>query len=216
MRLGGLRVTSRKRFGFRRHFAVEPWSKNVEVYWGSRFQLVVTPTNCNEVCLSFFTRDLRMRIEQGLAEFPELSARVKNAECLSTEQGTVIGLSSTWQVVDRRVALVGDASCSVDGIAGHGLSLGLQQALALGDALAREDLSLYRAEHHRITKLPLRMTRLLLLMDFSTWIRRKALKLFEIQPEIFAKIISVHTSRPQEQPFCAGDLLDLSWRVLAA
>jgi menaquinone-9 beta-reductase len=216
MRFGGLRLVCRARFGFRRHFAVAPWSTNVEVYWGTGFQLVVTPTNSNEVCVSFFTRDSSLRIEQGLAEFPEVAARLKHAECLSVEQGTLVGLTDTLQVASARVALVGDASCSVDGIAGHGLSLGLQQALALGDALAREDMRLYRAAHRNIVNLPLRMTRLLLMMDFSAWIRRKTLKLFESQPEIFARIISVHTSRPQDQSFCAGDLWDLSWRVLAA
>jgi hypothetical protein len=114
-------------------------------------------------------------------------------------------------VASAQVALVGDASCSVDGIAGHGLSLGLQQARALADALSRGDLRSYRSAHRRIVSMPLRMTRLLLLMDASTWVRRKTLRLFENQPELFAKIISVHTSRPQDEAFDIKKCL-ISWR----
>jgi hypothetical protein len=104
----------------------------------------------------------------------------------------------------------------VDGIAGHGLSLGLQQAVALADALSLGDLCSYRSAHRKIVSMPLRMTRLLLLMDASSWIRRKALRLFETQPELFAKIISVHTSKPQDHAFDASEVLNLSWRVLRA
>jgi hypothetical protein len=104
----------------------------------------------------------------------------------------------------------------VDGIAGHGLSLGLQAALALGEALSRGELRSYKLAHRKIVSLPLRMTRLLLLMDASNRIRRKALRLFETQPQLFAKIISVHTSTPREQALDAKQLFDLSWRVLCA
>jgi hypothetical protein len=33
---------------------------------------------------------------------------------------------------------------------------------------------------------------------------------------VFAKIISVHTSRPQDEAFDAKEIFDLSWRVLRA
>ncbi len=47
-------------------------------------------------------------------------------------------------MVRNNVALVGDASCTVDGVSGQGLSLAFQQALALGDALAAGDLASLR------------------------------------------------------------------------
>jgi flavin-dependent dehydrogenase len=37
-------VPARKRFGFRRHFSISPWSRFVEVHWGEGSQMVVTPT----------------------------------------------------------------------------------------------------------------------------------------------------------------------------
>ena len=209
------RLSCRTRFGFRRHFAIRPWSKFVEVYWGKKFQMVVTPTHAEDV-VSFFSRDPKLRIADGLSEFPEVAERLKSAYGATPEQGSLVGLTSAWRVASAHVALVGDASCSVDGIAGHGLSLGLQQARALADALSREDLRFYRSAHRRIVSMPLRMTRLLLLMDASTWVRRKTLRLFENQPELFAKIISVHTSRPQDEAFDAKEVFDLSWRVLRA
>ena len=210
------RISCRTRFGFRRHFAIAPWSRSVEVYWGKRFQMVVTPTHAEDVCVSFFSRDPRLRIDDGLAEFPEVARRLENTRGTTPEQGSIVGLTSSWRVASKRVALVGDASCSVDGIAGHGLSLGLQQAVALARALSLGDLRSYRSAHRKIVKMPLRMTRLLLLMDASEWIRRKALRLFETQPELFAKIISAHTSKPQDHVFNATEVFNLSWRVLRA
>jgi 2-polyprenyl-6-methoxyphenol hydroxylase-like FAD-dependent oxidoreductase len=210
------RINCHSRFGFRRHFAIAPWSKLVEVYWGPRFQMVVTPTRADDVCVSFFSRDPALRIEDGLSEFPEVAGRLKHAAAMTAEQGTLVGLTSAWRVAAGHVALVGDASCSVDGIAGHGLSIGLQEALALAEALSRGDLRYYRLAHRKIVSLPLRMTRLLLLMDASAWIRKKALRLFENQPQLFANVISAHTSKPREQSFDAKRLFDLSWRVLWA
>ena len=178
--------------------------------------MVVTPTHAEDVCVSFFSRDPKLRIADGLCEFPEVAEHLKGAHGATPEQGSLVGLTSLWRVASKHVALVGDASCSVDGIAGHGLSLGLQQARALADALSRGVLDSYRSAHRRIVSMPLRMTRLLLLMDASTWVRRKTLRLFEKKPELFAKIISVHTSRPQDDAFDAKEMIDLSWRVLRA
>jgi flavin-dependent dehydrogenase len=215
-RLNCLRVNGRTRLGFRRHFAVAPWSKFVEVYWGRRFQMVVTPTHADEVCVSFFTRDAKLRIDDGLAEFQDVAKKLRGVELLTAEQGTLVGLASAHRVTAGHVALVGDASCSVDGIAGHGLSLGLQEALALADSLAKGCLRLYESAHRRIASSPVRMTRLLLLMDASTRIRQKTLRLFERQPDRFAKIISAHTGRPVEEAFDAAQMIGLSWRVLWA
>ncbi|MGA8144524.1 MAG: NAD(P)/FAD-dependent oxidoreductase [Candidatus Acidiferrales bacterium] len=214
-KLSGMQL-GRTRFGFRRHFAIAPWSKFVEVYWGEQFQMVVTPTRADEVCVSFFSSDAKLRIENGLAEFPEVARRLESAELMTAEQGSLVGLTSARRVAAGRVALVGDASCSVDGIAGHGLSLGLQEALELGEALSRGDLRYYVSAHRRIASVPLRMTRLLLLMDASGWIRRKTLRLFESQPELFSKIISIHTSKPQGRKFDAPAIIGLGWRVLWA
>jgi len=87
--------------------------------------MVVTPTHAEDVCVSFFSRDPKLRIADGLSEFPEVAEHLKSAYGATPEQGSLVGLTSTWRVASAHVALVGDASCSVDGIAGHGLSLGI-------------------------------------------------------------------------------------------
>lgn len=210
-------LPGRKRFGFRRHFSISPWSRFVEVHWGERCQMVVTPTRTDEVCISFFTSDPRLRIDDALPQFPEIARRVEGAALITPEQGTTVGLMSARRAVSGRVALVGDASCSVDGIAGHGLSLGLQEALYLAEALALGDLRFYESAHRKITSLPARMTRLLLMMDRSSWIRRKTLRLFERKPALFSRLITIHTGKPEaEAGFDAKDIVDFGWHVLRA
>ena len=92
------------------------------------------------------------------------------------------------------MALVGDASCAIDGIAGQGLSLALQEAIHLGEALGNGNLRSYKSAHRKITRTAIRMTQLLLLMDRSNWIRPKDFAPVRMNnPAFYAKLISVHT-----------------------
>src|SRR5690349_702618 len=45
----------KRRFGFRRHYRVAPWSEFVEVYWTERGQVYVTPVGENEICVALIT-----------------------------------------------------------------------------------------------------------------------------------------------------------------
>ncbi|MGH9713886.1 MAG: NAD(P)/FAD-dependent oxidoreductase [Candidatus Acidiferrales bacterium] len=210
------RGTRRRRFGFRRHYAMSPWTDFVEVYWGERCQIFVTPTGESEVCVSLLTGDPQLRIEDALPRFPEVARRLQGGRKLTTEQGALTALERTRAVVRGPVALVGDASGTVDGIAGQGLSLAFQQAIHLGGALARRDLSLYAAAHRRICMMPERVNRLLLLLDRNAWIRRKALRLFADAPRLFAGLMSIHTGQRAPEEVKAREFLDLGWRVLRA
>jgi len=210
------RGARRLRFGFRRHYSITPWTDVVEVYWGERCQMFATPTGAEEVCVSLLTSDPQMRIERALPEFPGLARRLQGAPVLTSEQGAVTALERTRGVVRGNIALVGDASGSVDGIAGLGLSLAFQQAICLGEALAREDLNYYEAAHGRICKLPARLNRLLLLMNESEWIRRKVLRLFSNSPRLFTGLMSLHTGQQGKEEIRAAELLGLGWRVLWA
>lgn len=206
----------RPRFGFRRHYAVVPWSDCVEAYWGERCQMFVTPTGANEICVALFSADSRMRIERGLEEFPGVAERLRAARTTSEEAGAVSVLEQARATVRGNVALVGDASCAIDGIAGQGLSLAFQQAEAVGEALAREDLAYYQDAHRCITLVPVRMTKLLLLISSSVWLRRKVLRLFAKNPALFARMISLHTQSDGAGQLNAGDVAHLGWRVLWA
>ncbi|MGH9563498.1 MAG: NAD(P)/FAD-dependent oxidoreductase, partial [Terracidiphilus sp.] len=70
----------RLRFGFRQHFAVPPWNNSVEVHWGERVQIIVTPTGAEEVCLVMLTSDSRVRIERAIEQFPHIAMRLRGAE----------------------------------------------------------------------------------------------------------------------------------------
>jgi menaquinone-9 beta-reductase len=217
-RFAGLepRRSARSRFGFRRHYAVAPWSNLVEVHWGEGCQMVVTPTGAQEVCVSLFTSDARLRMDCALARFPEVARHLRGARPVSTEAGAVTSLVRAPAVARGNVALVGDASCTVDGIAGQGMSLAFQQALALAEALRRENLTHYESAHRRITRTPARMARLLLLMNASAAIRRKALRLFAARPAVFAKMISIHAGEVAPDSLGAAEMAHLGWSVLWA
>lgn len=182
----------RKRFGFRRHFAVAPWSAAVEVHWRDGVQLIVTPVAPEEVCVVLLSRDPRLRIARAIEQVPEIARRLGRAPAISRETGTTTCLSRAGAAARGNVALLGDASCTMDGISGHGLSLAFEEALALGDALARENLAEYQRAHDRITKKPVRMTRLLLTLDASPILRRAVLRLLGRNPKLFSKLIDLH------------------------
>ena len=70
----------KRRFGFRRHYQVTPWSDCVEIYWGSGFQFYVTPVSPREVCMVLISRHRHLRIDRALEGFPELRERL-NSDC---------------------------------------------------------------------------------------------------------------------------------------
>ncbi len=217
-RLAGLapRRRARFRFGFRRHYEIAPWTDGVEVHWGEKCQLVITPTGSSEVCLSLFTSNPRLRLSRALDRFPAVARRVAGARPNSTESGAVTFLSKARAVTKGNIALVGDASCTVDGIAGQGLSLAFQQAIHLAEALARGDLAQYAAAHRRLARMPVLTTRLLLGMNASSRFRSKVLRLMAQRPVLFAKMISIHTGESSPEAFDAAEMLSLGWRVMWA
>lgn len=206
----------RSRFGFRRHYPVRPWTDAVEVHWGRGCQLFATPTGANDVCIAVLSNNAHLRIDEALDLFPGVAQRLRGAVPTESEGGAITALGRARAVACGNVALVGDASCSIDGIAGQGLSLGLQEAVCLGEALARNDLDSYEAAHRRITTTAVRMTRLLLLMARSSVIRAKTLRLFASQPVLFSKMMSIHTGKSSPELLHAFEIMDLGLRVLLA
>ena len=213
--LGPRRVRS-ARFGFCCHFAVAPWSEFVEVYWGERCQIYVTPTGPDEVCLAVLSSDPQMRVASALRESPAVAERLGGARRITDEIGSATVLDYPRSVARRNIALVGDASFTVDGITGQGLSLSFQQALSLGEALASENLGAYQLAHRQFIKEPARMARLLLLLDRQAWLRRKALRMFAANPKLFGRMISSHANCPKPAPIRASEMFDLGWQVLRA
>jgi menaquinone-9 beta-reductase len=177
--------------------------------------MVVTPTAHDEVCVSLFVDDPHMRMDRALELFPEVAGRLRGASPTTIEAGTLMKFCRARAVVQGNVALVGDASCTVDAVSGQGLSLGFQQAHLVASALAVGNLDLYQGAHDRLTLNAIRVTRLLLVMNDSVWLRRKVLRLFAARPHLFAGMISVHTE-PQPEPLSACEVVNLTWQVLRA
>jgi flavin-dependent dehydrogenase len=180
----------RRRFGFRRHFQVAATPDFVEIEWGERCQLYITPVAPAEVCVALISRDDRIRLDDVLPAFPGLTRRL--AAPLGPERGGVTAMQRLPAVARGRVALVGDASGSVDAITGEGLCLLFQQAAALAEALVEGDLALYEAAHRRLARRPRRMADLLLLLDRHAVVRHGVMRALAARPGIFARLLDVH------------------------
>jgi flavin-dependent dehydrogenase len=205
-----------RRIGLRQHFQVRPWTDYVEIYWGSQGQAYVTPVGSNEVCVALISRHRFNSFGDGLAGFPELAARLKDAPPTTRARGALSISRRLKQVCRGNIGLIGEASGSVDAITGEGLALAFRQALALGPALAAGDLSIYAAAHREISSLPEFMSRSMLLMDRSHWVRRHSLRAFSRQPGLFARLLAIHVGELGLNDFGARGLLHLGWRLLVA
>lgn len=203
-----------RRFGFRRHYRVEPWTDRLEIYWCEGWQIYVTPVGPDEVCVVVISKDPHLRLDGALEGCAELSARLKDADVMSTERGGLSasrGLKRVWR---GRVALVGDAAGSVDAITGEGLRLSFDGALTLADALATGDLAGYQARHARLLRRPTLMARSMLLLERPR-LRRRAMRAFASNPALFSRMLAVHVGAVPVTDFAASGLA-LGWRMLAA
>jgi 2-polyprenyl-6-methoxyphenol hydroxylase-like FAD-dependent oxidoreductase len=170
-----------------------PWTEFMEIHWGHRCQLYITPVAEDEVCVVLISSDPQLRLGEALAQFPAVGRRVGNLAPLPGERGAVSASRRLRAVWRGNVALVGDASGSVDAITGQGLCLLFQQAAALAAALERGDLSLYESEHRRVGRRPGLMARLMLLLDRSARLRRGVIGAMAWHPPLFAGMLAYHT-----------------------
>jgi flavin-dependent dehydrogenase len=202
-----------RRFGFRRHYRAAPWSEYMEIHWGDGCQLYITPIAPEEVCVVLISRDHRLRLEDALPQFPEVVRRLAAAGPTNLERGGVTASRRLRAVCRGNVALVGDASGSVDAITGEGLCLLFQQSVALAAALEAGDLSLYQAEHRRIGRRPEWMADLMLLLDRRRGLRARAIRAFAGRPKLFAGMLAMHVGEQSTADFLT-DGLALGWRML--
>jgi menaquinone-9 beta-reductase len=208
--------TSSFRYGFRRHFRVAPWTDHVEVHWGERCQIYVTPVSHEEICVAMITRHRHVRYDNAFAGFPEVARRIAGAEVSSSLKGAVTVTRRFKAVARGNVALIGEASGSVDAITGEGMSLAFQQAIALGEALGAGDLALYQRAHRGIGRLPESMAHLILQMDRWPWARRRVLRALASDPELFPKLLALHVGALRPRQFGISGSAALAWQMLTA
>lgn len=205
-----------RRFGFRRHYRITPWTDSVEIYWANGCQIYVTPIAPEEVCVALLTRDSHQRLEDALTLFPKLAGHLCSAAAVSPERGAVTVSRRLRHVFRGSTVLIGDASGSVDAITGDGLCLSFQQSIALADALAAEDVRLYESAHQRLARRPAFMGRLMLTLDRSPWLRHRVMQAFMSRPEIFANLLAMHVGELSVVDFISAAMLPLGWRILTA
>lgn len=181
-----------RRFGFRAHFRVAPWSRYVEIHWGAQGQAYVTPVSPQEVCVAAVTRQSGVRLADILTGIPFLQQKLGSASRSTPERGALTLTRRLRRVTRANVALIGDASGSADAITGEGLAMGFRQARLLADSLAAGNLDEYEARHRATLALPQRMAAMMLLLDRFGGLRVRALPVLAARPELFRKLLAVH------------------------
>lgn len=197
----GRRAASR--FGFRRHYRIAPWTRCMEIHWGKGCQIYITPVASQEVCVALISRDPGLRLDQALPMFPELAERLGAAEVSSAERGAAVVSRRLRRVCSRNVALIGDASGSVDAITGEGLCLGFRQARLLARAASANDLSLYQAGHQALMRRPALMAGLMLLLADHPRLRARAMRVLAGHPALFEKMLAMHVGELDAARFAA-------------
>ena len=196
----GLAIPPRapRRYGVRRHYAVAPWSEDVEVHFGPHAEAYVWPSGAERVGVAFLHQpgasgDPRRLLDQ----FPALAARVRGAQEASLPRGAgPFDQASRARVADRLV-LLGDAAGYVDAITGEGLSLAFGCAADLAgllpDALARgatsDTLLPYERAWRRRFRSYAAWTRLLLALSRRPALRRGVLALAAARPGPFERLV---------------------------
>jgi flavin-dependent dehydrogenase len=181
-----------RRIGLRQHYAIAPWTNFVEIYWSNHGQAYVTPTSANEVCVAFVSNKKFPTVALTLTHFPALQRQLASASLSSSPRGSLTLGRTLRRVTTSNIALIGDASGSVDAITGSGLGLCFHQAIALARSLHVENLSLYQRAHSHI-QFPSRiMSRSLLLIDRFPKLRALTLSAFERRPLLLEYLLHLH------------------------
>jgi flavin-dependent dehydrogenase len=112
------------------------------------------------------------------------------------------------------VALVGDASGSVDAITGEGLALSFRQAIALAEAIESGDLASYRKMHRSLARLPQAMAKLMLTMDRWPVLEQRVLSVLSANPGLFQELLAIHVGERSLPRFAARRGLSMAWQLL--
>lgn len=180
------------RYGLRQHFAAEPWSDDVEVYWARHSEAYVTPVAPNLVGVALLggrgeTFHDRMRA------FPGLAARLGGATPADHTLGAGPLSRRAGRPLRGRVLLVGDAAGYVDALTGEGLAIGFLSARAAVSALQSDDPAQYAADWSQITRRFRWSTEALLRTTQRNGPRSALLPLASAAPAVFARAVRTMT-----------------------
>ena len=177
-----------RRFGLVTHCAVEPWSADVEVYWGSTGEAYVTPVGDEQVGVALLG-GRGESFSDRIRELVALDSRLKDAVPIGRVVGAGPMRRVATTVVRGRVALVGDAAGYVDALTGEGIAVGLQGARAALTAAEADDLQSYATEWSQISRRPGVLTDALVRSTASRRVRGLVVPAASALPTVFRRLV---------------------------
>ena len=184
--------SDKTRYAFRRHYRIHAWSDCMELHWGPKCQIYVTPVSEDEICVALISKNPHLRLDDALRHFPELSGRLRVAEPSSSERGAISSTRTLRRVYRGNVALVGDASGTVDAVTGEGLCLAFRQAQVLSECFLSGDLNRYQREHTSLSRRPVMMAHAMLTLDWKEWLRARVMRALATEPQLFSQMLATH------------------------
>ncbi|MEB3371577.1 NAD(P)/FAD-dependent oxidoreductase [Saccharopolyspora mangrovi] len=179
------------RWGLRRHYALAPFTDTVEVTWASQSEAYVTPVGPNTIGVAILS-SVRGGFTQQLSAFPDLSARIADAEPISSVRGAGPFRQHASSRVAGRVLLVGDAAGYVDALTGEGLAVSLVTAAELVRCIRLDRPADYERAWERTSRRSRWLTEALL------WSRR--------QPSLARRIVPAAAKNPRLFAFAVDQL----------
>ncbi|HEX5017180.1 MAG TPA: NAD(P)/FAD-dependent oxidoreductase [Actinomycetes bacterium] len=177
-----------RRFGLVTHFAVEPWTTDVEVYWGATGEAYVTPVDDTQVGVALLG-GRGEPFNDRIRELVALEERLRDAPPVGKVLGAGPMRRVAASVVNGRVALVGDAAGYVDALTGEGIAVGLKSARAAVRAAETGHLDTYAAEWREITRRPGQLTDALVRATASSTRRRWIVPAASALPQVFGRLV---------------------------
>jgi len=204
---------ARRRFGVRRHLALDPTGDRVEVVFGRGAELYVTPLGAGRTGVAILWEGPARGFDELLAaRFPvDVAARFAGAAALGRDRGAGPFRQRTRGVVardrTREVALIGDAAGYVDALTGEGLSIAFREALALARAVEAANLSRYARSSRRLRRGPELLTRAALVAARRPALARALVAALAADPALFSRLLgALGAGRPLASLGLAGPL----------
>ena len=204
------------RFGIRRHFTIKPWTDLVEVHWTDGCEAYVTPVGPGTVGVALLWPQQATTFDQLLGLFPRLADRLQGAPVESTDRGAGPLEQRCRAVVRGNLALLGDASGSLDAITGEGLTLAFHQAHALVAAIQAGDLKSYADAHRRLRREARFVTRLVLFAEGRPRPRRRMVRALAADPPLFSRMLEILVTRLPLSSLGVGGVFRLARHLVAS
>jgi flavin-dependent dehydrogenase len=203
------------RFGIRRHFSIKPWTDLVEVHWTDGCEAYVTPVGPGTVGVALLWPRQATSFDQLLAKFPRLADRLDGAPVESTDRGAGPLEQRCRAVVRGNLALLGDASGSLDAITGEGLTLAFHQAHALVAAIQAGDLESYAVAHRQLRRGARFVTSLILFAERRPRLRRRMVRALAADPSLFSRFLEIQVNRLPLSNLGVGGVFRLARHLMA-